>query len=75
MLSKEELGEWKRNPITRAVLEQLDEEATRIASEHCGGATLTRQGVGGCEWSVGALYGIGFINTIEGDEKEKENES
>jgi len=49
------------------VLELLDEEASRLASELLAGNTLDKQPAvrGGTSWTVGALYGLGFINTVE----------
>jgi len=54
------------------VLALLDEEATRLAQDLLGGATLERQPAvrGGTSWTVGALYGLGYINTIEVGEEE-----
>ena len=71
-LTRQEFQEWKRDPITQRVLALLDEEATRLAQDLLGGATLERQPAvrGGTSWTVGALYGLGYINTIEVGEEE-----
>ena len=74
-LTRQELEEWKRNPVTQRVLSLLDDEATRLGTAMLAGATLEKQPAvrGGTSWTVGALYGLGFINTIEtegeGDDK------
>lgn len=59
-ITKEQFGDWKANPVTVAVMEQLDERKALLASVLCDGGTV------GSKVDETALNTARHVGVIEG---------
>lgn len=67
MLTRQEVSNWKMDPVTKEVIKRFDEAAREIMVSWARGQYKTATEM---EYQRGVIYGISQVLNFEGDEDE-----